>query len=201
MKLTNLIIGSLISVAAATERTLDIYYRSITSNSKVNLGEIRYDPQTNTSSFTEKSALPKHESLCLGTDKLPNNECFIYLETKEQPPTGNFVVLVDDSGLPSDVSLELHKGEIWGAQTKPIAKGPVPNFEPANREVSQEPVKKKTVKKITTTKVENGEEIQIEEEIIEEEEEDNRSWVQKNWLYIVIPLVILMFLSPEDEKK
>lgn len=194
------LVYALLTVAG---QTIDVFARSMTSNQKLVFGEITYDPASNSTLYNAKiESLPQHETLCLGTKDLPQSECFFYLETFENPPSGDFVVFVDDAGQLSHLTVEIHNQGKWGVQSRHVSKGPEPNLNPINRQqVQKEPVKQKIVTKRTTTKVENGETIEVEEEVTEEVEEDTRSWVQKNWMYIVIPLLIILVMSPEEEKK
>ena len=78
------------------------------------------------------------------------------------------------------------------------SESPSPNF---NTTTQKTPEKRKAVVKSKKTVVEvdeDGKEVVKEVEV--EEPVDERSWLQKNWIYVVIPLVLLMLLTDDKNK-
>lgn len=184
--------AAVVSVLADT--TIELFASSVASGARIELGSISYDSSTNTTVSQIHSDLGRGD-YCIGTESLHGHECFTYLEVSEAGLNGQFVLFVDNLNDVSDISLVAGNSGLQAVVQK-IAAGPQPNLNPSMAVPKKEPLKV-IVKKIVEN--EKGEKIEVEE--VEEVAEDTRSWVQKNWMYIVPPLLIVMMLIPEEKEK
>lgn len=189
-----LLLASLVALSS-----IDIYAQDVHSKSEVSLGAIHFDHQSKSASFSATGADVVGTSLCLGTHDIPGQECFVYQEAADGKLGGSFQLFVDQNGiqrLSFSPSLEEFSAEIIE-----ISHGAGPNMLPLFQEkTAQKPQTSTVVRKRVVTD-EDGVESVVEEEVVEVIEEDNRSWVQKNWMYIVPPLVLFLLFAPVDEQK
>lgn len=188
------------ALVSAAEGQINVFGKSLNSGTIIELGHIKYDTDANTTLYDSVREIPSHDSLCFGTKSLPNRECFSYIETKEATPKGTFTLFVNEEREILDIAFRA--GEEWTIEFADVAAAPLPNLEPFVRQAQKqknEPVKQKViVKKVVEI---DGKQTEIEEEVEEEVPVDNRLWLQKNWLWVVVPLVLFMIMSPEEEKK
>lgn len=185
----------------AVERSLDIYSKSVKSGSIVSLGQIKYDTITNTTKYLATNDLPSHDSICIGTKQLPSKECFTYLETTETTPKGKFALFLNGDRELTEIALYAGE-EDWDSELIESSSAPLPNLKPFIRQKQKpkaEPVKQKVIRKKTVEI--DGKKTEIEEVIEEVIEEDDRLWLQKNWMWIVVPLGLFLIMAPEEEKK
>lgn len=179
-------------------QTFGIYADDL-SNNKIKLGRIEYDPNTTIGEFIKDD---ETESLsgkfCIGTPDLDDMNCFAYVSLgsggdKDYPSRQFYIYLKQDNSI-DYISYPVSSNS--KVQVIHSVEAPVPNLHPSNKQSSKgskEP-KKTIIKK--TAKDEDGNLVEIEEEEIV----DERSWLQKNWVYVVIPLVLL-FLSSDDKNQ
>lgn len=192
---------ALATYVGATEKTLDIFGKSITSGSTVSLGQIKYDTATNTTNYVITNELPSHDSICIGTKQLPNKECFTYLETAGDALKGKFVLYLNQERELQEIAYHVG-GEKWESELVEPLLAPSPNLEPFIRQRQKpkaEPVTQKVIRKKVVEV--DGKKTEVEEVVEEVVEEDNRLWIQKNWMWLVIPLALLLVMAPEEEKK
>lgn len=99
--------------------------------------------------------------------------------------------------------IALYAGEKhWDCKLIESSSAPLPNLKPFIRQKQKpkaEPVKQKVIRKKTVEI--DGKKTEIEEEIEEVIEEDDRLWLQKNWMWIVVPLGLFLIMAPDEEKK
>lgn len=186
----------LLSVALAEQ--LQITSRNVETGAKTEVGILDFDASTSDSTFHPSAALTAG-SYCIGTTNLPRKDCFTYLEVSDAGLGGSFVLYVDEHNKVSDIAFFLAPSEIQTTVQK-IGKGPVPNLSPSNAEKVVKPPTQKVIRK-KVVETEDGETVEIEEEVEEIVTEDNRSWVQKNYIYIVPALLVAMVLLPDGEEK
>ena len=204
MRFTSILLYPILAYSAfaeATEKTVDVFSKSVNSASTVSLGQIKYDTATNNTEYVAISDLPSHESICLGTRHIPNRECFTFLQTKESSPKGRFVLFLNKDREIEDIAF--HAGdEEWSTELVDVLLAPSPTLKPFVRQKQKqkaEPVKQKVIRKKTVEI--DGKQTEIEEEVEEEVQEDAKLWLQKNWMWVVIPLALFMVMAPEEEKK
>lgn len=178
--------------------TIKIYGRNLGSDLETAIGEIKYDSETRTASFEPNSPTDLGTHLCLGTHDLPNHKCFVYHEQSNGSLKGKFQLFLNE-----DYILRLSfspSSEHLSVQVIEPVYGPAPNLKPVAMETTsaQQPLETKTVVRKRILKDENGVETEVEEEVTEVIGVDNRSWVQKNWMYIVPPLILFLIVAPND---
>lgn len=179
----------LATIVYATQ--LLIFARSLDDTKLVGLGSITVDGLQST--FEASDASLAAGSYCVGTDSLPEKECFAYLEVGGVFG-GEFVVYVDGNEV-IDLTFAQNLDNVTsrvasvGAAAEPIMKP---------HAVAQKVVTQKVKRKVLVEN-ENGEQVEIEREDEEIVEPDNRSWVQKNWLYLALPLVLIFIMAPEEK--
>lgn len=128
---------------------------------------------------SELQVLPGY--YCVGTKDLPGHQCFTYTYLDRGIDLKTVQVAVENGNI-LRLSLVQRVNDEAVKVISPAA-APTPNMDPV-------PLQLKKKKQAT-------EESQNEND----EEEAEKSWIQKNWMYIVPPLMILMMLLPEEEKK
>ncbi|KAI3406961.1 hypothetical protein KGF56_000254 [Candida oxycetoniae] len=194
-------------VAIVASKKINLYARPIDQESTDPIGFIQDD-----SVYLMDYEIQPNQSYCIGTKDLHNHECFSF--QRELPPLKNAVFhyfLAEDGDI---IRLALSFDE---QIDKPIIlkhqhiEAPKPDLNSEllakEREEQQKQAKKGvSVKKVKQKKMvtfvdTNGKEEtrEIEEEV--EVEVDNRSWIQKNWMYIVPPLIIMLLMGGNEEKK
>lgn len=183
-------------VAAAS--TINIYGRELGTESEVAIGQIRYDSETKAALFDPVTSNGLGRQLCLGTHELPNHKCFVYHEQANGSLQGKFQLFMDGNDIVR-LSFSASTGDL-SVEVIETTYGPAPNLQPVAVESTsaQQPLQTKTVVRKRIVKNENGEESEVEEQVTEVTEVDNRSWVQKNWMYIVPPLVLFLIVAPGD---
>lgn len=190
------IFGASLLLAAAAADKIQFFAHNLDTQEEVQLGSIDYDLQASRSEFWAENLPIVPGAYCVGTKDLPGKECFAYLET-DADIAGEFVVYVDNKDQLAEVSFLRGKSGLTSS-VKKVTANVVPNLNPSQGQQVKEPVIQKVTKK-RVVENENGEEVEIEEEVEEAVAVDERSWIQKNWMYIVPPLLLFLLLAPEDK--
>ncbi|KAG7663795.1 uncharacterized protein J8A68_002655 [[Candida] subhashii] len=150
---------------------------------------------------------------CFGTNDLPNHECFSYTKGIKSLKSVQFHVFLDQASQIQHISVnyDSETNDNDGPQViiHPFELAPSPNLNPESLKgkqkkessAGQQRVEKVIQKKIIKVKDENGNEIEKEIEQEVEVEVDDRSWIQKNWMYIVPPLILFLMFSKDEPKK
>lgn len=174
---------------------ISIFANPLDGTSKINVGSI-ISTESNHFEFNQVNSLPANIDYCIGTEDLANHECFGYFKAKSD--NGKLKLLVKGDSNEGVIYKILINPDINSGKDLIIVgeeKGPSPILNPVHSQ-KQKPGKKSGVN--SNAAPEGGE----AEDDVEEEEVDNRSFVQRNWMYIVPGLILLfMGLSPEEEKK
>ena len=147
--------------------------------------------------------LQPDQAYCIGTKDVHNNECFSYQTNLQNLNHAIFNLYLDGDGDILRLSLsfddKLDKPQVKRRKQIIAAQ---PNLNPDSMKKQREEqknggnggqvVEKVKQKKVITEIDANGVEVtrEIEEEV--EVPVDDRSWIQKNWMYIVPPLLIFM---------
>lgn len=194
------IVGLLLWTASAlASNHILIFARNLDSLSVAELGSLNYDLSTAKLEFTEDSYEITPGPYCIGTRDLASKECFAYVEVNDQLG-GDFVLYVDDKNEMTELSFLRSQEVGLRLRLKKVVTNIVPNLEPFQ---GQQQVKQPVTQRVTRKRVvenENGEKVEVEEVIEEVVPVDERSWIQKNWMYVVPPLLLLLVLSPEDKQ-
>lgn len=214
-----------IAVIGTDLQNINIYAKLITTPSKsIELGSLNYDKTIKKVLFINKKRDVEIEAgdYCIGTADLINHDCFTYTELKTDNSIFSgkqFQLQLDKEGDIEHVSLIngaglLHEdGETFvDTVIVDFEKQPVPNLSPSHlkskvdKTINTNSKTTRTTKKIVRKINQEGKEIEEEEEvtIVEEttaegEEEDERSWIQKNWMYVVPPLLIMFAMGGGDK--
>lgn len=189
------ILGASLLSAAAANKIL-FFAHNLDTLEEVQLGSLEYDQQASTSEFRAENLPIVPGTYCVGTKDVPGKDCFAFLET-DGDISGEFVVYVDKKDELAEVSFLRGKSGL-SSSVKKVTANVVPNLNPSQGQQVKEPVTQKVTKK-RVVENENGEEVEIEEEVEEAVPVDERSWIQKNWMYIVPPLLIFLVMAPEDK--
>lgn len=187
------------TICAAAAQQILLFSRNLDSLAVTQLGSLHYDPAAATSDFSAHDSHILPGSYCIGTSDLPLKECFVYLETSGDLG-GEFVVFVDDENQVSDISFLRGAGG-FTLRVEKVVSNVKPNLTPFHK---KEPVKEPVTQKVTRKRVvenENGEKVEIEEEVEEVVPVDERSWIQRNWMYVVPPLLLFLVMAPEDKQE
>lgn len=171
----------LISIAHAELLTVQIYAKSL-SSTPIPLGSLNYDKNTTHASFTQNDLAINDGYYCIGTTDLPNLECFTYTKLSKST-LGTKLVLVHLNADKDIAHLSM--------STAPVSKNP--SESPIQVTVSKVNYDPKPIK---NKKPENA---QANPEATKED--PPKSWIQKNWMYVVPPLLIMFVLLGDDEKK
>lgn len=156
-------------VAVAYGQSISLYAKPVAGGSQVSIGSL----ETEGFNLETKNVVLPAGDYCVGTGSLPNHECFSYVShTKGDILAGLVVTLALDESI---ARLSIGKD---GVKVKPAHSLPSPNLKPATIEKKKEKVVD-----------EKGEEV----------EEDTRSWIQRNWIYVVPPLLIFMLVAPDGK--
>lgn len=175
------------------------FAKNLDSSLVTQLATLDYNSESGNSELSLDATDLAPGSYCMGTSYLPQKECFVFFEHLGLI-SGDFVVYVDEELKISDISF-ISGGNELKLRVASVVSNVVPNLTPFHK---KEPVKQPTTQKVTRKRVvenENGEKVEIEEEIEEIVPEDDRLWIQKNWMYIVPPLLLFMVFAPEDSKE
>lgn len=188
----------LASLAALT--SISIYARDVTNNAKIPLGAILLDDDRKIATFTADPIKGIGKAVCLGTSDLPGHDCFSYHELANDKLQGSFQVIVDESGI-QRISFTPAARDL-AVDVVEVKRAPGPNLLPVAMDLQVAP---KTQSKMVTRKRvvvdDEGVETIVEEEVLEVLEDDKRSWVQKNWMYIVPPLILFLIFAPNEPPK
>ena len=203
----------LLTILASVEaKKINLYIKPIDSPSKGDsIGFINDDSVYLIDSTT---TLQPDQFYCVGTKDLDNHECFTLINGVESLNGTVIDAFMDENGVTIS-RLSLNFDESYNNKSKlrkhKFTTSPIPNLNPdslkkqrqkqgnkggqGNNKQVEIIKQKKLVKYIDDDG--NEAEKEIEEEIVVEV--DNRSWVQKNWMYIVPPLLLLLIVGGGDQ--
>ncbi|GEQ70492.1 hypothetical protein JCM33374_g4170 [Metschnikowia sp. JCM 33374] len=195
---------SILSLVASQDIT--IYTKNVYNSHQQDIGILAYDAEHRTADFRlspDVSIETTAFSLC--ARDLAGTDCFGYQEIDQTGPGalgGDFGLVIDDEGTIQRLSFS--RGDVpqeFSCHVGTVNMALKPNLNPFNKRNANDQQAQTQTKKVVRTRVvenEEGEEVEVEEEVEEEVAVDTRSWVQKNWMYIVPPLVLVLILSPSD---
>ncbi|RLV90533.1 hypothetical protein JA1_004480 [Spathaspora sp. JA1] len=197
------------SALAAAENRINFFVRNLDDSSIEEIGYL-----TGKTLVPNKVELQATSSYCIGTSDVPNSECFSYIKGISSLDQTIFHVFLDSNKEISHISISHNSEEADPIDIKhrvkfhslELAAVPNLNSQSSKKQKEQENAKtgprveKVTRKKVIKVKDENGNEVdkEIEEQV--EVEVDDRSWLQQNWMYIALALVMFMVLGGEDKK-
>lgn len=195
-----MLIALLYLISLALAQTVKVYARLPYTTNELEIGSIVVDDNGPLMSGEVSSAIDEDAHYCIGTNDLSNHGCFAYTGNTKNAKfvvqtSGTEIVklhLNPDSAAPLVVSVD------DGATL-----GPTPIMRPVHKQKhsSKQPTRKRIRPRKQLAERAKEEEVAAEEEEEEEEEVDDRSWVQKNWMYIVPGLLILFVGLGSDEQK
>ncbi|CAK9437603.1 uncharacterized protein LODBEIA_P19810 [Lodderomyces beijingensis] len=204
------LLSFLLLVTLAVSKRINLYARPIDAESSSDpIGFIEDD-----SVYLMDFDLQPHQSYCIGTKDLHNHECFSFQPDLRSFNNSVFNVYLTEDGDIHRLALSFDEN----ATAPKIKKhrsitAPQPNMNPESLKKQREEQQKQSAghqgerrQKVVQRKIvkivnEKGEE---EEQEVEEEVEvvvDDRSWIQKNWMYIVPPLIIFLLLGGGGDAK
>lgn len=180
---------------AVATGALQIFIQNVESQAVSPLGTLDYDSSALKADFSSEIGSITPGAYCIGTKDIPAKECFTYVEINDQLQ-GEFVVYVDADNSISELTF-LPGLDGLSLRVQKVVANVLPNLKPF---FTQQKALQPATQKVTRKRVvedENGEKVEVEE--VEEVEVDNRSWVQKNWMYIVPALLLVFIMSPEEK--
>lgn len=183
-------------VTAVSAKKILFFAHSLDTLEEIQLGSIDFDQESSSSAFLAEKNQFVPGPYCIGTRDLPGKECLAYLET-DGGISGEFVVYIDSKNELAEVSFFRGKSGLSSTVRK-VTANVVPNLNPSQGQQVNEPVIQKVTKK-RVVENEAGEKVEIEEEVEEEVTVDDKSWIQKNWMYVVPPLLLFLVFAPEDK--
>ncbi|KAL7664870.1 ER membrane protein complex subunit 10 [[Candida] zeylanoides] len=195
-----MLVALLYLISLALAQTVKVYACLPYTSDKLEIGSIVVD-DNGPSMFGERSsAIDDNVHYCIGTNDLSNHGCFAYTGNTKN---AKFVVQTSDTEI---VRLQLNPDPAAPSVVRVnggAPAGPTPIMRPVHKRkhTSKQPTRKRIrPRKQSAEKAKEDEDV-AEEEAEEEEEVDDRSWVQKNWMYIVPGLLILFVGLGSDEQK
>lgn len=167
--------------ASAPTTKLDITASSGSQKEQIATLYINQDPEK--SLLQELNSVLNEGRYCIGSAAL-NMPCFAYTELSGLPFANHSLhVYMNKDGSVAHVTFAQPKTPN-AFEIHPYAPAPLPfanRIKPQDkRQGSRQPAKDSEANS-------------------EQDEEDNRSWVQKNWIYIVPPLIIFLLLTGDDK--
>lgn len=166
--------------AMVVGQEIPIYGRRLSTKETTSVGVIQYsEGQARYEIIDDKVAEP----MCLGTQNVENCDCFAVVDDLSNK---QFVIQLNQQAEIEYLSVQTIETKRKGVREQVIVRAgrviPEPNLSPNN----QPKGKPKPTAKVVGEGEEGGEEAPT-------------SWVQKNWMYIIPPLLI-MFVLLGDEK-
>lgn len=179
-------------------QTISIHYRTLSNQKEYALATIQFTPGSKKAEV-EVEDLSSHDTtgeICLGTNSLPDHECFAYVDSVKFP---QFHIYLDSTGNVDHLAATVNAATKSSVMVHPFEAAPVPNLNPKSfkhnaKSKGSSPQTQKVLKKMVI-KGENGEDVEVEGEVEVEVEVDDRSFIQKYWVYIVPPLIMYMMAS------
>lgn len=158
-----------------------LYARDLETNTKTEIAQVDIEQKK------LEILLEIEGEFCIGADII-NNDCISYYKGKlEKFGVKVFLNKQDEIDL-----ISLTKS---GVTIVPFTEGAKPNLNPITKKKEDS---KKVVQKVVVTLLdEDGNEITQEVEQEVEEIIDDRSFIQKNWKWIVIPLILFLVTGQE----
>lgn len=184
------------SVSSTDTLKYEVYGKVLQTGEKVNLGHLDIFSDYTGGYYTGEN-IESYSEFCVGVEGLKGHEC---IGIAESPRDIEFAVNLKQNGdfgflsltVPSDSSAQIsntqepqipYSHNIIVMKTSPI---PSPNLKPNN-------IPKKQLQKAAKSTNEGSNN--------DDDPELEKSWIQKNWMYIVPPLLILFVLMGDEEKK
>lgn len=173
-----------ISIARAQLLTVHIYAKPLSSSESIGLGSLHYDKNTTHASFTQNDLTIDDGHYCIGTTDLPNLECFTYTKLfKSTLLTKLLLVHLDADKNIARLSIS---SSALQSESNPADS----SIQLSLSFVKYDP---KPIKRLAQPKKPENQHENIEKD-------SPTSWIQKNWMYVVPPLLIMFLLLGEDQK-
>lgn len=207
----NIITGILIficAIAAGASKPINLYIKALQDDSIQEIGVLD-------GKYIHAYRPPKLNpdiNYCFGTSDLANHECFSYTKGLDSLELVQFHVFLDKYSEAARLSVNYDQQSKNSNEPQVITHSfqlaPSPNLNPeslkgkkAQDSKGKQRVEKVVERKIVKVKDEHGNEVEKEVEQEVEVVVDNRSWIQKNWMYIVPPLILFLVMTGEEPKK
>ncbi|EAZ63601.1 hypothetical protein PICST_28763 [Scheffersomyces stipitis CBS 6054] len=210
-----LVLGLWIQFALAQDlqqnlQRISVYTKEVKSHSIKPYGTLVYNKSNKRGQFEKADtdiSIDESQDVCLGTDDLAEHGCFSFLSNGADAGGLDYHVYLDGSGEINHISVSNNVKQNSSVVVHPVVEAPAPNLNPESRKNApkqnqqQGPRKEVVVKKKKVVNVDDeGNEVveEVEEEV--EVEIDDRSWIQKNWFYIALPLVFFLLMGEEKKE-
>lgn len=182
------IILMFITMVIAEVERISLYGTGIKDKQHIELGHLELNLDNLKGMYLPSRIDTIDGDYCIGAKDIAGNECF---HKTNDLSDKQFVVYINGNKI--DYLTVKESKDTQKVIIKQTPKAPQPNLNPSTKP-KKAPVEIKKVKTFKTD--ENGNKVEVVQEI----EEHPKSWIQKNWTYIVPPLLIL-FVLMGDEKK
>lgn len=192
--------AALITLVSADQYTL--FYNALETQTVADLAVLDYDPVTKTATVNLVTPELPGGDYCVGTKQLPNHDCITFLSSNigQDFSKKAFHIYLNENGV-DHLAVVRGSGEVVVHEHEEAAK-PIMDPESVkyvkkkNEPKTEKVVQKKIVKQVDADGKEV--EVEVEEEVVVEV--DERSWVQKNWMYLTLPLLVFMLFGGEEKK-
>lgn len=196
MNFKSIVLACLLKVIVA--EVIDLHYTSVLTGATGSFGVLQYEKGAKRTGFELASGIENGE-YCIGTKALADHDCFAYLKVELESDLSNKNIQLHLDELNEIKQLALV--ELKQVLVRHVGRISQPNLNPAHASTVKKSGKVEHVieKQVIVEIDEEGNE--VEREIDVEVEVDGRSWIQKNWIWLVVPLLFVMLLPEDKEKK
>lgn len=166
-------------------KTFTLFYRAIDSNVETSWGELVCEGEEVAFDITRPVESDSDQSYCIGTHSLPHHECFGVVKD-----LNNLQITIIYGEETQDTRISVSPGHDGiQATSKQVAEAPVPAMR-ANRKI-------KVAAGKTTSEIQDSVPDDEEAGSFDPGEINKTSWVKRNWMYLVPPLIILFIMLPD----
>lgn len=201
----------LVTLASAKQEKIDLFMKSIDDPSSSTSDSIGFISE-NSVYLIENTELDPSKKYCIGTKDLENHECFTFLNGVTSLNNTIIDAFIDEDGEITRLALNFEESSVKSKTKDKLRKhkihpAAVPNMNADSikkqRQQQQQAQgssgKVRTIKQKRTIKYIDDDGNEVEKEIEEEVEIDERSWIQKNWMYIVPPLLLFLVMGGDGK--
>ncbi|RCK65930.1 hypothetical protein Cantr_01682 [Candida viswanathii] len=210
MQMIHTLVTLLLVSLASAEQKIDLFIKPIDEPVTDSIGFIN----DNSVYFVDNTQLDPSKKYCVGTKDLENHECFTFVDGVTSLNGTVLDAFIDENGEISRLALNFDDSSKTTIRDKlrrhKLQPAAVPNMNAESikklRQQAQQAQggggangKVNTVKQKKLIKYIDDDGNEVEKEIEEEVEVDERSWIQKNWMYIVPPLLLFLVLGGDGK--
>ncbi|KAK6874129.1 hypothetical protein K6H11_001773 [Candida tropicalis] len=202
MQFINIITLFLAALTSADQTKINLFIKPIDGQSSDSIGFIN-----DNSVYLVDTELDPSKSYCIGTKDLENHECFTFINGVSSLNNTVIDAFIDENGDITRLALNFDESSKPTIRKHKVHPAAIPNMNAESikkqrqqqQQQAQNSGKVRVVKQKKLIKYIDDEGNEVEKEIEEEVEIDERSWVQKNWMYIVPPLLLFLVMGGDSK--